>query len=81
MAYEAMIPLGAGSRFDLPEVCVVTGERLGLEWHKREFVWTPPWVFVLVLLNVLILVIVAMVVRKKVNLELPYAPGVHQRPQ
>jgi hypothetical protein len=79
MAHEARIPLGAGTQFDLPEICVVTGQRHGVEWRSRDFIWTPPWVFVLILLNVLILLIVAMVVRKRVKLELPYAPGVYDR--
>jgi hypothetical protein len=28
-------PLNAGTRFDLPEVCMVTGAVSGVQWYQR----------------------------------------------
>lgn len=51
----------------LPSRCVHTNQDVGPEdWTKRtRMTWTPPWVFVLILVNILVLLIVAMCVNKK----------------
>ncbi len=71
--HQIELPIGAGNRYDLPDRCVITG-RPGVEWYKRKFVYVPPWAYLTILLNIIILIIVALVVQKKATLELPIHP-------
>jgi len=51
----------------LPARCVHTNQDIGPEdWTKRvRMTWTPPWVFLFILVHILILIIVALFVNKK----------------
>lgn len=55
---------------DLPPVCVRTNEPAGDgAWRKKVAIaWTPPWVFVLILVNILVLLIVALITQKKAKI-------------
>jgi hypothetical protein len=54
----------------LPTVCLRTNEPAGEgSWRmKVGIAWTPPWVFLLILLNILVLLIVALVTQKKAKI-------------
>ena len=51
----------------LPARCIHTNLEIGPDdWTKRErLTWTPPWVFLLILINLIVLVVVALCVNKK----------------
>lgn len=55
---------------ELPNVCLRTNEPAGEgSWRKkRTMTWNPPWVFVLILVNILVLIIVALVTQKKAKM-------------
>ena len=54
----------------LPETCVVTNEPAESgSWRKRvKIAWTPPWVYLLILVNIIVLLIVSMIVQKKARI-------------
>lgn len=69
---EITLPANELNSFDLPPVCVVTGQTEGVEFRSVKFSWYPRWVAALILLNLLIAAIVAMALTKKVQGELPF---------
>lgn len=78
MANQVNIPLDAANSFDLPPICVVTGER-DVEWHTQSFQWTPQWAMMAIAFLGLIGIIIAMVKRRRARVELPYAPAAWER--
>jgi len=52
----------------LPRFCVKTGEPVEDDPTTKTLYWAPPWVFVFILVNLLILLIVYLVVRKSCRL-------------
>ncbi|MBN8470002.1 hypothetical protein JYJ95_26120 [Corallococcus exiguus] len=66
------IPSGQLNEFDLPAICIVTGERQGVVFKPVNFTWYPRWIGFLALLNLLIAIIVASVMTKRVNGTLPF---------
>ncbi|RKG60871.1 zinc ribbon domain-containing protein [Corallococcus sp. AB011P] len=44
--------------FDLPPVCIITGERQGVVFKPVKFSWYPPWISLFLLLGVLALALV-----------------------
>lgn len=58
---HVFIPLGQ----DLPPRCVVCNGAVAQPVKARTFYWHTPWLYLLLLLNVLIFALVALVVRKK----------------
>ena len=70
------IPVQEINAFDLPPVCVVTGEEEGVTFRKRQLLWTPPWVWVLIFVpfgGLLLVLIASLVLRKRVQAELPFS--------
>jgi hypothetical protein len=55
----------------LPPVCVKCGAAPVNQRRNQQFVWTPPWVFIIFFVSPIIGAIVAMVVQKKGRLQLP----------
>lgn len=55
---------------DLPDCCMRCGADAELRVEKR-FSWHPPWVFALILCALLPYIIVAMILRKSVNVPVP----------
>ena len=53
----------------LPERCPVTNRELddGDRIFTRKFAYTPPWVYLLLLVHVLVMLIVALIIQKKVS--------------
>ncbi|RKH01964.1 hypothetical protein [Corallococcus carmarthensis] len=66
------IPSGELNEFDLPPVCIITGERQGVVFKQVKFSWYPRWVGFLALLNLLIAIIVAAAMTKRVKGTLPF---------
>ncbi|MHA7627883.1 B-box zinc finger protein [Corallococcus sp. M7] len=66
------IPSGAMNEFDLPPICIVTGERQGVVFKPVQFSWYPRWIGFLALLNLLIAIIVAAAMTKRVKGTLPF---------
>lgn len=62
----------------LPSVCVKCGQH-GSERRNQQFVWTPPWVFIIFVISPVIAAIVALVVQKKGRLQLPLCPTCNAR--
>jgi hypothetical protein len=57
--------------YDLPPVCAKCGQPA--EVHpKKTFSWHPPWVIVLILAGLLIYVIVAVILTKRMTVPLPF---------
>ncbi len=56
-----VVPIGS----TLPDICVYTGQEGGNIPIQKTFVWARSWIYLLILLNILILLIVYMIVRKK----------------
>lgn len=54
----------------LPEICVIHNEPAGSgTWRKQvKIAWTPPWVYALILVNLIVLVIVSLIVQKKAKI-------------
>ena len=63
---DMAVPRGAS----LPANCVKCGATAELPWRKK-FYWHPSWVYIFVVLNLLIYVLIAILVRKKMELNVP----------
>lgn len=70
---KVTIPKGELNKFDLPPVCVITGEHTHVDFHPVKFSWYPRWIVVLVIVNLLIAAIVAMILTRQVRGELPFS--------
>ncbi len=55
----------------LPPICVKCTRKDDLTRRAKTFIWTPPWVYILIFVNLIVLIIVALIVRKKGALDLP----------
>lgn len=49
----------------LPPLCVKCGKRVHGTIKPRTFYWHSPWLFLLILINLLVLIVVSLMVRKK----------------
>lgn len=69
------LPTNELSSFDLPPVCLITGERAGVTFHKVKFSWYPRWIPALIFVpfgGILLAAIVAFIMTKKAAGELPF---------
>ncbi|HYV48694.1 MAG TPA: hypothetical protein VFA20_27740 [Myxococcaceae bacterium] len=69
------LPVNEMSSFDLPPVCLITGERTGVSFRKVKFAWYPRWIPALIFVpfgGLLLAAIVAMILTKKAAGELPF---------
>ncbi len=69
---EIVLPADELNEFDLPRVCVVTGQTDGVGFHPVKFAWYPRWVAVFVLINLLLAAIIALALTKRVKGQLPF---------
>ena len=55
---------------ELPEVCLLTNEPADERaWRRKvRIAWTPPWVFLLLLVNLIVLLVVMLVTQKKAKI-------------
>jgi hypothetical protein len=70
-----VVPKGAA----LPSYCVKCGQPVTGELFKKTFFWHNPWLFLLVMVNILVYAIVAMILRKRFDLAVPLCPEHLQR--
>jgi len=56
-----IVPTGS----ELPERCIICNEPLSSAPKSRKLYWHSPWIYLLILMNILIYAIVALIVRKK----------------
>jgi hypothetical protein len=69
------IPIQEVNAFDLPPVCVITGAEEGVSFRKVQLSWHPPWVWLLIFVpfgGLFLVLIVAMVLRKRLKAELAF---------
>lgn len=69
---EIDLPADELNEFDLPRVCVVTGQTENVEFKAVKFAWYPRWIAALVIVNVLIAAIVATIMTRRVKGHLPF---------
>jgi hypothetical protein len=67
-----VLPADELNEFDLPRVCVVTGQTENVEFKPVKFAWYPRWIAALVIVNLLIAAIVAAVMTRRVKGHLPF---------
>jgi hypothetical protein len=60
----------------LPPLCVNCGAAAQVPWRKK-FYWHTQWIFLLVLLNIVVYLIVALIVRKQMELNVPLCDKHH----
>jgi hypothetical protein len=69
------LPINELSSFDLPPVCLITGERNNVTFRKVKFAWYPRWVALLIFVpcgSWLLAAIVAAILTKRAAGELPF---------
>jgi hypothetical protein len=69
---QIILPADELNEFDLPRVCVVTGQTENVVFKPVNFSWYPRWVAVFILLNLLIAAIIAFALTKRVKGHLPF---------
>lgn len=67
-----VLPANEMNEFDLPRVCIVTGQTEGVVFKDVKFSWYPRWVSIFVLLNVLIAALIALALTKRAKGQLPF---------
>jgi len=55
---------------ELPELCMLTNQPAGPgAWRKKvQIAWTPPWVFALILVNIIVVLVVMLLTQKKAKI-------------
>ena len=69
---EIILPADELNEFDLPRVCVVTGQTENVVFKPVNFSWYPRWVAVFILINLLVAAIIAFALTKRVKGHLPF---------
>jgi len=67
-----ILPKAAVTKFDLPPVCVVTGESEGVVYKKVRFSFVPMWARLSILFCGLVGIVLMLVTTKRVTGELPF---------
>ena len=64
----------------MPDVCLRTNNPVGPEgWRKRKLIsWSPTWVYLLLLINILVVLIVALLTQKKGYITYSLSAPTHQ---
>jgi hypothetical protein len=76
---QVVLPADELNEFDLPRVCVITGQTEGVEFKPVKFAWYPRWIVALVIINVLIAAIVASILTRRVKGQLPFTEEAYKR--
>jgi hypothetical protein len=69
---KLVLPVNEMNEFDLPRVCIVTGQTEGVVFKDVKFSWYPRWVVIFVLVNVLLAAIIGLILTKKAKGQLPF---------
>jgi len=70
------LPINEMNSFDLPPVCLITGERNDVTFRRVKFSWYPRWIAALILVpygGLLLALIVALILTKRAAGELPFS--------
>ncbi|MCY0998718.1 hypothetical protein OWM54_16385 [Myxococcus sp. MISCRS1] len=70
---QVVIPKNELSEFDLPRVCVITGQTEGITFQPVKFSWYPRWLLIFVPFAALIVLLVAMLLTKRAQGTLPFS--------
>lgn len=70
LVYIPRLRPGAKEGVALPPLCVKCGAP-PTAWLRRKYYWHTPWIYLVLLLNVLVFAIVAMIVRKWLHVNVP----------
>jgi|GEM_PF-2359410 len=73
MAADVVIPKNELSEFDLPRVCVITGQTEGITFRPVKFAWYPRWLLIFVPVAALIVLLIAMALTKRAKGTLPFS--------
>jgi len=66
------LPKDELNSFDLPSICVVTGQTEGVTFRKVKFSWYPRWINLFAVVALFIMAILSLVLRKYAKGELPF---------
>jgi hypothetical protein len=67
---ELFLETDGGYGLDLPDVCMKCGAPATVR-KSKTFSWCPPWVYLLLLCNLIVFAVVALIVTKRRRLEVP----------
>ncbi|MCP3165099.1 hypothetical protein [Myxococcus qinghaiensis] len=73
MAADVVIPKNELSEFDLPRVCVITGQTEGISFKPVKFAWYPRWLLIFVPFAALIVLLIAIALTKRAKGTLPFS--------
>jgi hypothetical protein len=72
-------PIAAGNSFDLPPVCVLTGQTDDVVWKKRRWTYYHPLSLLLFLILGILGLVIIIILAKHTVIELPYDRQAHSR--
>lgn len=73
MSADVVIPKNELSEFDLPRVCVITGQTEGISFKPVKFAWYPRWLLIFLPFAALIVLLIAMALTKRAKGTLPFS--------
>jgi hypothetical protein len=54
----------------LPQMCMVCGQP-AVTHIRKKFAWHPPWVIILILINLIVYAVVALIMTKRMTVDVP----------
>ena len=69
---DVTLPSAELNAFDLPRLCVITGEAQGVDFKPVKFQWYPPWINLFILVGWPVALVLMLVMRQRVQGQLPF---------
>lgn len=73
MPADVVIPKNELSEFDLPRICVITGQTEGISFKPVKFAWYPRWLLIFLPFAALIVLLIAIILTKRAKGTLPFS--------
>lgn len=70
--YPIDIPIAEMNNFDLPKMCLITGDTAAVEFKKVKFAWYPRWILIFVFVALIVALILSLILTKRAAGELPF---------